>query len=193
MARDSAGDVTGLLVDWSNGDEQALDRLMPLVYDELRRLASRYLRRERPDHTLQTTALVHEAYLRLVDQRRVRWRNSLHFVALSAQIMRRILIDHARSHRYAKRGGKSRKVSLEEAPEVSAEQAPDLLEVDEALTKLTAVDAQLGRIVELRFFGGLKSEEIAEVLGISVPTVTRRWRLAKAWLYRHLAGEVPDD
>jgi len=187
-----SGDVTRLLVDWSNGDEDALARLTPLVYEELHGLARRYMRRERGDHTLQATALVHEAFVRLVDQKQVHWRNTLHFTALAAQIMRRILIDHARSHRYAKRGSGAPKVSLDDAPPIAAEASPDLLEVDEALDRLSEVDPQLARIVELRFFGGMKNEEIAEVLGISVPTVTRRWRMAKAWLFRHLTGDDAD-
>ena len=189
---ETSGEVTELLIHWSNGDEQARDRLMPLVYDELRRLAARYLRRERVDHTLQTTALAHEAYLRLVDQRRVQWRDSVHFLALAAQMMRRILTDHARSHRYAKRGGGARKLSLDQAPQLAARQMPDVLRVDEALTELGRVDGELAQIVELRFFGGLKNDEIAEALGVSVPTVVRRWRLAKAWLYRYLSGESDD-
>jgi RNA polymerase sigma factor (TIGR02999 family) len=193
MGGDEAGDVTGLLVEWSNGDEAALEKLTPLVYDELHRLAARYLSHERAGHTLQATALVHEAFIRLVDQRRVQWRNTLHFVALAAQMMRRILVDHARSRGFAKRGGGARKLSLDEAGEIGAEQVPDLLEVDVALDRLAELDPELARVVELRFFGGLKNEEIAEVLGVSVPTVVRRWRLAKAWLYRHLGGEATDE
>jgi len=192
MSESPAGDVTQLLVDWSHGDEEALARLTPLVYDELRRVAQRYLRRERRDHTLQATALVHEAFVRLIDQRQVHWRSTLHFTALAAQMMRRILIDHARSQRYAKRGGGAPKVSLDDAPPIAADSTPELLEIDEALARLTDFDAQLGKIVELRFFGGLKNEEIAELLGLSVPTVTRRWRMAKAWLYRHLTGGDSD-
>lgn len=187
MTPPPAGDATGLLIDWSNGDERALDRLMPLVYEELRRLAAGYLRRERSGHTLQTTALVHEAYLRMIDQRRVQWKNSLHFVALSAQMMRRILIDHARSHRVAKRGGDAEKLPLEVIGEVAGGKHADVLEIDEALTELSRADADLGRIVELRFFGGLTNEEIADLLEISVPTITRRWRLAKAWLHRYIS------
>ena len=188
MAGD-ASDLTQLLVDWSAGDEAAFGKLMPAVYDELHLLASRYLRRERGDHTLQTTALVHEAYLRLIDQDRIQWQNSLQFFGLAAQMMRRILVDHARRHSYAKRGGGQRAISLEEAPEVSFERAADVVAVDEALTRLAELDAELARIVELRFFGGFKSAEIGQLMGISVPTVTRKWRLAKAWLYRYLAGE----
>jgi RNA polymerase sigma factor (TIGR02999 family) len=183
------GEVTRLLVRWSSGEEQALAELTPLVYGELRRIASRYLRKERSDHTLQATALVNEAYLRLVDQTRVDWKNSLHFMALASQMMRRILVDHARTRRYAKRGGGARPISLEAAPEVSMDAAPDLIEVDEALDRLAEVHPELARVVELRFFGGLKSEEIAKLLDLSVPTVTRRWRLARAWLYRHLSGK----
>jgi RNA polymerase sigma factor (TIGR02999 family) len=191
MTDESPSDVTALLVQWSGGDEQALEALMPLVYDELRRVASRHLRRERPDHTLQTTALVHEAYLRLVDQRRVEWRNGVHFVALAAQLMRRILIDHARKRRQAKRGGHdAAKVPLDALGEVPAEPPADLLKLDEALTRLSDTDPQLGKIAELRFFGGLQNKDIAEVLGVSIPTVTRRSRMAKAWLRRCLTGEL---
>jgi len=186
---ESAGDLTQLLVDWSTGDQEALDQLMPAVYDELHRLAARYLSRERGDHTLQTTALVHEAYLRLIDQKRVQWQNSLQFFGLAAQMMRRILVDHARSHRYKKRGGQAQKISLDDAPEVSSEKAADIVAVDEALSSLAEMDPELARIVELRYFGGFKSAEISELMGVSVPTVTRRFSLAKAWLYRHLAVE----
>jgi RNA polymerase sigma factor (TIGR02999 family) len=193
VSPNAAHDITALLVDWSNGDQAALDRLTPLVYQELRRMASRQLHRERADHTLQTTALVHEAYLRLVDQRRVNWRNSAHFAALAAQMMRRILIDHARKHRYAKRGGGAARVSLEDAPEIGVSDEPDVLEVDEALNQLAEVEPDLARIVELRYFGGLTSDQIAEVVGVSVPTVTRRWRMARAWLYRYLTGDTLDE
>ncbi|MEE8278523.1 MAG: sigma-70 family RNA polymerase sigma factor [Thermoanaerobaculia bacterium] len=186
MAAQTAGEVTQLLVDWSNGDREAEAKLMPVVYDELRKLAARYLKHERSDHTLQTTALVHEAYLRLVDQRRVEWRNSLHFYALAASMMRRILVDHARSHRYAKRGGGARKLSLDEVSELSSERAQHLVAVDDALSSLAEIDPELSKIVELRFFGGLENSEVAELLGVSVPTVVRRWRTAKAWLYRYL-------
>jgi RNA polymerase sigma factor (TIGR02999 family) len=182
-------DVTQLLVDWSNGDEASLDKLLPLVHDELRRLARRYMRRESPGHTLQTSALVNEAYLRLIDQKNVQWQNRAHFFGIAAQLMRRILIDHARSHTRAKRGGGAVKVSLDEAApvnKVTEARAAELLAVDEALERLTAMDARKGRIVELRFFGGLTEEETAEVIGISVPTVQREWRAAKAWLRRML-------
>jgi RNA polymerase sigma factor (TIGR02999 family) len=185
---ENSGDLTQLLVDWSSGDSAAFARLMPAVYDELHRLAERYLRRERGDHTLQTTALVHEAYIRLIDQNRVEWQNSLQFFGLAAQMMRRILVDHARRHQYAKRGGNAPRISLDDAPEVSSERAADVVAIDEALSSLAEVDADLARIVELRYFGGFKSSEIGELMGISVPTVTRKFSLAKAWLYRYLSN-----
>ena len=193
MSDSSAGDATGLLIDWSHGDDRALERLTTMVYDELHRLAAHYLRGERPDHTLQTTALVNEAYMRLIDQRRIEWRSSLQFVGLAAQMMRRILIDHARSHRSAKRGDGAQKLSLDDTPQISGHRPAELLAVDEALGELAERDPQLARLVELRFFGGLNSEEIAEVLGVSVPTVTRRWRMAKAWLYRYLSEGTADE
>ena len=186
-------DVTRLLVDWSNGDQAALDKLLPLVNDELRRLARRYMRRESPGHTLQTSALVNEAYLRLIDQKHVQWQNRAHFFGIAAQLMRRILIDHARSHHYAKRGGGALKVSLDEAAAVTEARAAELLAVDEALEKLTAMDERKGRIVELRFFGGLTEEETAEVIGVSLPTAQREWRAAKAWLRRMLTDEENDE
>jgi RNA polymerase sigma factor (TIGR02999 family) len=186
-------DVTQLLVDWSNGDQAALDKLLPLVNAELRQLARRYMRRESPGHTLQTSALVNEAYLRLIDQKQVQWQNRAHFFGIAAQLMRRILIDHARSHHYAKRGGGAIKVSLDEAAAVTEARAAELLAVDEALEKLTAMDARKGRIVELRFFGGLTEEETAEVMDISTPTVQREWRAAKAWLRRMLTEGKDDD
>ena len=186
-------EVTRLLLDWSNGDQAALDKLIPLVHSELRKLAGRYMRRESPGHTLQTSALVNEAYLRLIDQKKVRWQNRAHFYGIAAQLMRRILIDHARNHHYAKRGGGALKVSLDEAAAVTEAPAAELLAVDEALEKLTAMDARKGRIVELRFFGGLSLEETAEVMEISSPTVQREWRAAKAWLRRMLTNKKPDE
>jgi RNA polymerase sigma-70 factor, ECF subfamily len=186
-------DVTRLLVDWSNGDQAALDKLLPLVNDELRRLARRYMRRESPGHTLQTSALINEAFLRLIDQQRVRWQNRAHFFGVAAQLMRRVLIDHARSHRYAKRGGGALKVPLDEAAAVTEARAAELLAVDEALEKLTKMDARKGRIVELRFFGGLTEVETAEVMGVSLPTAQREWRAAKAWLRRMLTDEKTDE
>ena len=179
-------DVTRLLIDWSNGDPIALDQLMPMVYAELRSLASRYLRRERIDHTLQPTALVNEAYLRLVDQRSVHWQNRAHFFGVAAQMMRRILVDHAKGHHRAKRGGGARKVSLEEAIGVTDERADGLVALDEALTLLAEFDERKSRVVEMRYFGGLSVEETAEVLQVSVNTVLRDWKLAKAWLYHQI-------
>jgi len=185
---DTARDVTQLLVDWSNGDEAALETLLPLVTVELRRVAARYMRKEAHGHTLQTSALVNEAYLRLVDQKKVRWQNRAHFFGIAAQLMRRILIDHARRHRYAKRGGASPHVTLDEGSIAASARAVELMALDDALARLTALDARKGRIVELRFFGGLTLEETAEVMGISSPTVQREWRAAKAWLYRMLTA-----
>jgi RNA polymerase sigma factor (TIGR02999 family) len=182
----SAPNLTQLLVNWNNGDPSALSQLLPLVNDELRRIARRYLRRENPGHTLQPTALVNEAYLRLIDQRQVQWQNRAHFFGLAAQLMRRILVDHARRHAYAKRGGGALQVSFDEGMAVTEAKAAELLAVNEALEKLIKLDARKGRIVELRFFGGLNLDETAEVLGISSPTVQREWRAAKAWLHRLL-------
>jgi RNA polymerase sigma factor (TIGR02999 family) len=186
MAIPQANGVTQLLLDWSNGDQAAFHELMPMVYDELRQMAHRYMCRERPGHTLQTTALVNEAYLRLVDQKRVRWKNRAHFFAAAAQAMCRILIDHARKHRYAKRGGGARKISLDDVAVISDERAADLLALDEALFSLASIDSQQSRIVELRFFGGLTIEETAEVLKLSVDMVKREWSTAKAWLFREM-------
>src|SRR5215475_1171554 len=185
-------DVTRLLVDWSNGDQTALDKLLPLVNAELRQLARRYMRRESPGHTLQTSALVNEAYMRLIDQRRVRWQSRAQFFGLAAQLMRRILIDHARSHHYAKRGGGAHRVSLDEAAILSEERASDLVALDDALTSLSAVDPRKSQVVELRFFGGLNIEETAEVLELSSMTVQREWRWAKAYLYREISNRGSD-
>jgi len=184
--------VTQLLVDWSNGNKAALDQLMPLVYKELRRLASQYLRRERHNHTLQSAALVNEAYLRLVDYSNLRWQDRAQFFGLAAQLMRRILIDHARSHHYAKRGGGAYRVSLDEAAVLSEERASDLVTLDDALTSLEAVDPRKSQVVELRFFGGLNIEETAEVLKLSSMTVQREWRWAKAYLYREISKKGND-
>lgn len=194
MSTPSPEDITRLLQEWSDGDQTALTKLMPLVYDELRRLAHRYMSQERSDHTLQTTALVHEAYLRLVGQTDVRWQNRAHFFAVSAQLMRRILVDHARTQHAAKRGGAEViKLSLDEAAHVPDECAAELIALDEALTKLADVDRQKSRIVELRFFGGLTLDEVAEMLNVSAPTVTRQWRVARAWLYREMDKENHHD
>jgi RNA polymerase sigma factor (TIGR02999 family) len=181
--------MTQLLLDWSNGDKAAIDRLMPLVYDELRRLAHHYMGREAPGHTLQTSALVNEAYLRLIDQRSVQWQNRAHFFGIASQMMRRILVDHARSRNYAKRGGGAHQVSLEEAMVVSPERAADVVALDDALTALFEIDERKSQIVELRFFGGLSIQETAEVVGVSPGTVMREWTLAKAWLHREINKE----
>jgi len=188
MINPSPHEVTQLLQAWSDGDQESLDKLVPLVYEELHRLARHYMRDERPGHTLQTTGLVNEAYMRLVDWKNVRWQNRAHFFGVAAQMMRRILVDFARARKYAKRGGEARQVSLAEAAVVSAERGEDLIALDDALENLTAIDARKGRIVELRFFGGLTVEETAEVLKISPRTVMREWSLAQAWLYRELGG-----
>jgi len=178
--------VTELLVDWSKGDQQALSKLVPLVYDELHKLASRYLRRERPDHTLQTTALVHEAYLKLVDQRNAHWENRVQFFAVAAQLMRRILVDYARRHRASKRGGDLYRLSIDEAVMASEEKDAELLALDEALNHLETIDPQQSRVVELRVFAGLTLEEIAKALNISPRTVRREWSMAKAWLRKEI-------
>ena len=182
-------EVTQLLISWSEGNQAALDELMPLVYQELRRLAHRYLNKERAGQTLQTTDLVHEAYLRLVDQRRVHWQNRAHFYGIAAQLMRRVLVDRARYRRRAKRGGGAVMVSLDQATLVSRQPAVDMLALDEALTKLAALDQRKARIVELRFFGGLEVKETAAFLKISEITVMREWKMAKAWLHRELNND----
>jgi RNA polymerase sigma factor (TIGR02999 family) len=181
-------DITQILQEVSGGNREAPARLMPLIYDELRRLADYYLRRERPDHTLQPTALVHEAYLKLIDQTRVDWQNRAHFFGVAAQLMRRILVDHARRHRASKRGGFQQKLTLDEAVDYSQARDVDLVKLDEALTALAKFDARQSRIVELRFFGGLTIEETAEALGISPATVKVDWSMAKAWLCREIGG-----
>jgi RNA polymerase sigma factor (TIGR02999 family) len=181
-------EITELLAEWRDGNQSALDELYPLVYNELHRLARRYMSRERKGHTLQTTALINEAYVRLVDQKNVQWANRSHFFAISAQIMRRILIDHARRHAYAKRGGGARQVSLEEAATVTPDQSLELIRLDEALKSLAERDPRRGQVVELRYFGGLSNEEIADVLKVSENTVTRDWNMARAWLYQQLTG-----
>lgn len=178
--------VSGVLEQWSRGDSEALNRLMPLIYQELRRLAHAYLRRERDDHTLETSALIHEAYLRLLGQSEIRCLHTHQFLAIAARTMRCILVDHARARGYQKRGGGAVRVSLEDVHPMSVEPTPWLIDLDEALEKLTEVSPQQAQVVELRYFGGLDSEEIAAVLGISIPTVTRRWRVARAWLYRFM-------
>jgi len=186
MSKYSQLQITQMLLDWSAGDHAALERMMPLVYGELHRLAHHYMNRERACHTLQTSALVNEAYLRLVDQRNVKWNNRAHFFAIAAQMMRRILVDYARSHLYAKRGAGAVHLSLDHAKLVSNEPSAEVTALDEALTKLESIDPQQARVVELKFFGGLTIKETAEALGISVDMVKREWSTAKAWLYREM-------
>lgn len=183
---DSSKTVTQLLAHWSQGDEKARDALMPLVYDELRRLAASYLRRERRDHTLQATALVNEAYLRLAADDDLRWQNRNHFFGVAAEVMRRVLVDHARKHQAEKRGGELNRVPLTEAVVMSQQRPSQLLALDESLARLSVVDPQQGRIVELRVFAGLTVEEVASLLGISEATVKRDWSVAKAWLMREI-------
>ena len=185
---DSPGTVTRLLRAWSDGDEGALERLTPLVEAELRRLARGYMGRERKDHTLQPTALVNEAFVRLIDARQVRWQDRAHFLGISARLMRRVLVDHARSRGYRKRGGDVEHVTFDEALVAAAEADINLLALDRALQTMAAVDGRKSRVVELRFFGGLSVEEIAQVLHVSTDTVKRDWRLAKLWLLRELRG-----
>lgn len=187
MTRPPQHEITQLLAEWRDGNQSALDELYPLVYDELHRLARRYMSRERKGHTLQTTALINEAYVRLVDQKNVHWANRSHFFAISAQIMRRILIDHARRHAYAKRGGGAQQVSLEEVAAITPNPSRELVRLDEALKSLAEMDPRRSQVVELRYFGGLSNEEIAGVLNISANTVTRDWNMARAWLYHQLS------
>ena len=179
-------EVTRLLKQWSSGQEQALDRLVPHIHGELRKLAASYLRRERPDHTLQPTALVNEAFLKLIDQRAVTWQNRAHFFGIAAQAMRRILVDHARARAAGKRGDGAQRVPLEDAAAIGGMIDVDLIALDEALTRLASIDTQQSRVVELRFFGGLTLEETAEVMDISPATVGREWKMAKAWLFAEL-------
>ncbi len=189
----SSRTVTQGLLAWRHGDQAALAQLLPLVYDELRQIAARALRRERADHTLQATALVHEAYLRLVDQSQAQWQNRAHFFGIAAQVMRRLLVDHARRQHTAKRGGAAPKITLDAALGVADARTMDVVALDEALTTLAALDPQQSRIVELRFFGGLTIEETAEVVKVSPATVKRDWSIAKAWLYRELrTGDLHD-
>ena len=178
--------VTNLLVDLSNGRRDAIDELLPLIYDELKRLAANYLRRERSDHTLQPTALVNEAYLKMIDITRVSWQNKAHFIGVAANQMRRILVDHARRHSAEKRGGEFHILTLNEEIDKAGEQSAELIELDDALNELARMDAVKAQIVELRYFGGLTFDEAAEVLGVSTITVKRHWKLTKAWLYGRL-------
>jgi RNA polymerase sigma-70 factor, ECF subfamily len=193
MAATSPHQVSKLLLAWSEGEEGAYEQLVPLVYEELHRLAKRYMRKERSGHTLQTSGLVNEAYLRLVGVKDVRWQNQAHFFAVSARLMRRILVDFARAKHELKRGGDAQQVSLDEALLVSPESNTDVLALDEALTRLFALHRRQGEVVEMRYFGGLTEEEIAEVLKVSVRTVQQDWRLARLWLYRELRSGQVDD
>lgn len=184
----SPEEVSRLLAECSGGNQEAFDKLLPLVYDELHRLAAAYMSREREGHTLQTTALVNEAYLRLVDQTSAHWQNRVHFFAVASKVMRQILIDHARSHARAKRGGGATRISLDEIAVMSKERAANLLALDEALQRLAEKDRRKSEVVEMRFFGGLTIEEVAEVLRVTPKTVTRDWQMARAWLYREMAA-----
>lgn len=192
MGISSPQDVTQLLQDWRNGDKAALEKLTPLVYDELRRLANSYLRNERKDHTLQGTALVHEAYMKMVGYTGLEWQSRAHFFGVAARIMRQILIDHARKHNAGRRGGGKPNLNLEDAVVFSAERARDLVALDDALESLAAFDALKGRIIELRYFGGLSIEEISEVEAVSVSTVKRHMRMAEAWLHREINKQGPE-
>jgi RNA polymerase sigma factor (TIGR02999 family) len=193
MSDTSTQEVTALLLAWREGNESALETLMSMVYAELHKRARWYLKQERQDHTLQATALVNEVYLRLVDSSKVRWQNRVHFFAVAAQLMRRILVDFARSRNYQKRGGGAHQVSLDQAMVVTADKSEDLVALDDALKSLAAIDERKSKVVELRFFGGLSVEETAEVLQVSPDTVMRDWRLAKVWLLKELSGNTDDE
>jgi RNA polymerase sigma-70 factor, ECF subfamily len=187
-------EITGLLLKWSKGDTAALDRLIPIVYPELRRMARRYMGRENAQHTLQTSALINEAYLRLIDQQAVEWQDRAHFYAVAAQVMRHILVDHARKYRYLKHGGGAPHVALDDVAVLKEERATEFIALDHALNGLAEIDPRKSRIVELRFFGGLTVEEAARVLGVSPITVKREWRAARAWLLREISGQkIPED
>jgi RNA polymerase sigma factor (TIGR02999 family) len=193
MPTSAPKELTQLLLAWSQGDQAALDQLLPLVNAELRRLAAHYMRRERPGHTLQTSALVNEAYLRLIDQQQVHWQNRTHFFGIAAQLMRRILLDHARRHHQARRGGGLRLVPLDESVVAVGDRAAELIALDDALNALAALDPRKSRLVELRFFGGLSNEEVAEFMGLSLRTVEREWRKAKVWLHHAISKEEPNE
>ena len=188
MTKPLVGEISQLLTGWRKGDREALDKLIPLVYEVLRRLARRHMRRERSGHTLQTTALVNEAYLRLIDKQEVTWQNRAHFFAIAAQVMRRILVENARRRNSVKRGGRTRQISLTDEAVFCTEQPPDFIALDEALTRLAAIDPRKSRVVELRFFGGLTNDEIARVVKVSPNTVMRDWNMAQAWLRRELSN-----
>ena len=187
MSTPTSHEVTQLLVAWGNGDQTALDKLVPLVYEELRRMAHRYMAHESPDHTLQTAALINDAYLRLVDQKRTHWQNRAQFFGIAAQLMRRILVDHARSHAYVKRGGEAIQVPFDESAVLSPQRATDVVALDDALSQLAKIDPRKCQIVELRYFGGFTVEETATLLKVSDVTVMRDWSLAKAWLRREIS------
>jgi len=188
MSQPISSEITQMLIELTDGNSEVVNQILPHIYDELRKLAGSYLRRERSDHTLQPTALVHEAYMKLIDQKQVKWQNRAHFFGIAAQVMRRILMDHARKHKAEKRGGEADKLPLEEEILlVSQESSSQLIALDDALKALAELDPQKAKIVELRYFGGLSIEETAEVIGVSVPTVNRQWKTAKAWLYGQLA------
>jgi RNA polymerase sigma-70 factor (ECF subfamily) len=193
MPRPASQGVTKLLLAWRQGNQEALDELMPIVYEELRRQAHHYMQGERKGHSLQTTALINETYLRLLDCSKVTWKNRMHFFAVTAQMMRRILVDYARAHRYQKRGGGLKKITLDQNQIPAIGRDPDLIALDEALKTLAAVDDRRSRIVELRFFGGLSIEETAEVLGVCADTVVRDWRLAKTWLAREMKKSAAEN
>ncbi|HKU77032.1 MAG TPA: sigma-70 family RNA polymerase sigma factor [Pyrinomonadaceae bacterium] len=190
MQAQSSKEITRLLVAWSEGDESALDQLAPLIHAELHRLAHHYMSRERPGHLLQTSALINEAYIRLIDWKNVRWQNRAHFFGVAAQLMRRILVDFARDRQYVKRGGGTLLVSLSDAASFVVQRGEDFVALDEALTALAEIDPRKVRVVEMRFFAGLSVEEVAELLNVSKETVMRDWRLAKVWLLRELVGEI---
>jgi RNA polymerase sigma factor (TIGR02999 family) len=187
----SQNNVTQLLIAWSNGDEAARNQLMPIVYQELHRIAHRHIKKERPGHTLETSALVNEAFLRLVDQRNVHWQSRAHFFGIASQMMRRILVDYARRRRYGKRGANAQQVTLDDDLVVTEQRSAEVVVLDDALTELAAIDPRQGQLVELRFFGGLSIEETAEALGVSPGTVMRDWTLAKAWLKREMTKGGP--
>jgi len=189
MAAPKSQEVTALLQAWGQGDEAALQKLVPLVYDQLHAAARRYMAGERPGRTLQTTALIHETYLRLVNVRQVKWQNRAHFFAICARLMRRILVDFARSRGYQKRGGGAQRVDLDEVVTLSSEPEPNLVALDDALQRLAEMDQRKSRVVELRFFGGLDVRETAEVMKVSADTVMRDWKMAKVWLLRELSGD----
>lgn len=193
MSNEAQHEVTEILHEWSGGDPKAPERLMPFVYDELRRLARSFLFQERGDHTLQPTALVHEAYVRLVDQTRVNWQNRAHFYGIAASMMRRVLIDHARAHAAEKRGGGAVRLSLDDVQVPLEQRAADFVALDAALKRLSQFDERKGKVVEMRFFGGLTDEEIAEVLGVTSRTVLRDWKKARLWLYRELSNDLTES